>query len=110
MPRDGPRQDDNISLNRPPPKERKRANAGRLWASDEVLMSPHTFPPTSERQELAVTLSMTSRSVQIWHDSGLAPSTAHLVFPLGSKTSDSQRVTCTRATRPVVPVLGTQIG
>lgn len=50
----------------PPKKKRKRADAEQLRVLNEVY-DRTAFPSTEERQELAVKLNMTPRSVQIWY-------------------------------------------
>ena len=56
-----------IASDHPLPKERrKRADAEQLRVLNEVYT--HTaFPSTEQRQELAVKLNMSPRSVQIWY-------------------------------------------
>ena len=46
-------------------KKRKRADALQLKVLNEVY-DRNPFPPTAEREALAVQLGMTPRSVQIW--------------------------------------------
>lgn len=46
-------------------KKRKRADANQLKVLNEVY-DRNPFPPTAERESLAVQLGMTPRSVQIW--------------------------------------------
>lgn len=52
----------------PPKKKRKRADAEQLRVLNEVYART-AFPSTEERQELALKLNMTPRSVQIWYAS-----------------------------------------
>lgn len=47
-------------------KKRKRADANQLKVLNEVY-DRNPFPPTAERESLAVQLGMTPRSVQIWY-------------------------------------------
>ena len=57
----------DISSDHPPPKKkRKRADAEQLRVLNEVYART-AFPSTEERQELAIKLNMTPRSVQIWY-------------------------------------------
>jgi len=57
----------DISPDHPPPKKkRKRADAEQLRVLNEVYART-AFPSTEERQELAIKLNMTPRSVQIWY-------------------------------------------
>lgn len=57
----------DISSDHPPPKKkRKRADADQLRVLNEVYART-AFPSTEERQELAIKLNMTPRSVQIWY-------------------------------------------
>ena len=49
----------------PPKKKRKRADAEQLRVLNDAYASI-AFPSTEERQELALKLNMTPRSVQIW--------------------------------------------
>ena len=78
----------------PPKKKRKRADAEQLRVLQEVYART-AFPSTEERQDLAIRLGMSPRSVQIWYVSYFLHHGPHLTSPLGSKTNDRQCVTLT---------------
>jgi hypothetical protein len=78
----------------PPKKKRKRADAEQLRVLNEVYART-AFPSTEERQELAIKLNMTPRSVQIWYVSSFLHHRPHLTSPLGFRTNDRQCVTHT---------------
>ena len=85
----------DISSDHPPPKKkRKRADAEQLRVLNEVYART-AFPSTEERQELAIKLNMTPRSVQIWYASYFLHHRPHLIPPLGSRTNGSRCVTLT---------------
>ena len=78
----------------PPKKKRKRADAEQLRVLNEVYART-AFPSTEERQDLALRLGMSPRSVQIWYASYFLHHRPHLISPLGSRTGDRRCVTHT---------------
>jgi len=78
----------------PPKKKRKRADAEQLRVLNEVYART-AFPSTEERQELALRLNMSPRSVQIWYASYFLHHRPLLISPLGFKTDDRRCVTHT---------------
>ena len=78
----------------PPKKKRKRADADQLRVLNEVYART-AFPSTEERQDLALRLGMSPRSVQIWYASYFLHHRPHLISPLGFKTDGRRCVTHT---------------
>ena len=66
------------------PPTTQEGEKARRWGAVRVLNEVYVriaFPSTEERQELALKLNMTPRSVHIWYISFFTSSTAHLVSP-----------------------------
>jgi len=78
----------------PPKKKRKCADAEQLRVLNEVYART-AFPSTEERQDLALRLGMSPRSVQIWYASYFLHHRLSLISPLGFKIGVRQCVTLT---------------